>query len=269
MNYKQILTYNYLRKEYSENKKTIMQISKEINCNVNTVHEYLKKFDLNRSYRESFDLRSKQHYNLKLFETLNPDSCYILGFFAADGSVVGNVKNTNYITFGVSEISLPVLEYISNKVGGRIRYYEKFYKGKKLNSYVLSYGSRYLVDLFETKYNFHRNKTYQIDFPNYIPDNLLHYFIRGFLDGDGSIYYSNCLCINFGCKDYKFLKSLANKINKLLNISSNVNGKKFFILNYYGKKAISVGNWIYQDLNSSFYLPYKYERFLEYSKQYN
>lgn len=46
--YKRYLTYSFLKREYEENKRSCLDIAREVGCSSVTVHNYLKKFSIPR-----------------------------------------------------------------------------------------------------------------------------------------------------------------------------------------------------------------------------
>ena len=46
--YKRYLTHNFLKREYEENKRSCLDIAREVGCSSVTVHNYLKKFSIPR-----------------------------------------------------------------------------------------------------------------------------------------------------------------------------------------------------------------------------
>src|SRR3989304_8833054 len=118
--------------------------------------------------------------------TLNPVSSYILGFIYADGCIIEQPKYGNYqLVFGVAEKTVPILKFIQSYLGGNIRNYQYLNNVNKNKVYVLSYGSKQLIKFLKENYKLTTNKTFSTKFPDFIPDDLIHHFIRGYFDGDG------------------------------------------------------------------------------------
>jgi len=46
--YKRYLTHNFLKREYEENKRSCLDIAREVGCHYTTIWKYLKKFDIPR-----------------------------------------------------------------------------------------------------------------------------------------------------------------------------------------------------------------------------
>lgn len=113
------------------------------------------------------------------------------------------------------------------------------------------------------------NKTYSLSFPNedILPKSLQFHFIRGFFDGDGSIYTDilrNRLCINFtGTKEMlNSIKHIFNKDNLKLEDKG-----KFAVLHIDGnKQVIDILNQIYKDSFNEIELPRKRQKFEDFLK---
>ena len=131
------------------------------------------------------------------FEIIDSEEkAYILGFYVGDGCVL-KCDNNNY-TFNISlqkndeEILKKIIDIISP-------YTKLTYENKHINHYGyltkdmcrLRISSKQIVETLE-KHNLGFNKTYkQKSVANYVPQNLIRHFIRGYFDADGCISHSN------------------------------------------------------------------------------
>ena len=72
-----------------------------------------------------------------------------------------------------------------------------------------------MIKVLQEKYKIVPRKTYDIDF-NFpfetIPEELHRHFIRGFMDGDGSINFSE---LRFAFTSEKFMNQIMGKFEKL------------------------------------------------------
>ncbi len=154
-------------------------------------------------------------------------------------------------------------EHVSSK--HPIKVYKGNSFGKEVDYCRIIITSRKIVeDLI--KLGVHENKTTILTFPDerVVPKNLLNHFIRGYMDGDGSIVQPKsekyqltfCGTMEFlnGIQDalginVKLIKRHKNKVNNYtLMISGNLQVERLL-------------EYIYQ--NSSVYLERKYKRFLD------
>lgn len=110
---------------------------------------------------------------------------YVLGFFAADGSMIQNNRGAHFIEFYVTDrqILMDIRQALgsNHKVGIRKRD-EKWKTG-----YRLQIGSKeYFHDL--TRLGFSQKKSKTLVFPK-VPSEYLEDFVRGYFDGDGCVYF--------------------------------------------------------------------------------
>ena len=121
------------------------------------------------------------------------------------------------------------------------------------------------------KHGCYKQKTLILKPPTTVPDNLLHHFIRGFFDGDGSIikssgkyyekYHKYLFSINFSCmeeiaywlKDYFHYGSVIKDKRKALSFCYIIGGNNV-LENFY--------HTLYDD--ATIFLNRKYERFQEF-----
>lgn len=123
----------------------------------------------------------KYEINESIFESIdNEEKAYILGFLYADGYI--NIKN-NHVELTLKKSDLQILESIKNIIFNKERPLIPIKNGKYLR---LSISSRRIVnDLY--KLGCIQKKTFLLKFPK-IKKSLIRHFIRGYFDGDGSVY---------------------------------------------------------------------------------
>lgn len=164
--------------------KSMKAIAKEFNVDPSTIKRILVK--------NNIEIRSNNFYKSKKIDTSffkqinSPEKAYILGFLYADGYVT---KNTIGIKLGFkdyvhlkkihdilqSEHSLCVYDCIS--FGVPIKYAQFAWTNKEMAEDLIKLGCV-------------RNKSLILKFPNQqqVPEEFLRDFIRGYFDGDGSVY---------------------------------------------------------------------------------
>lgn len=208
-----------------------------------------RKYNLNENYFEKID---------------NNDKAYILGFIYADGGVY-----KNKLEISLSSIDIEVLEFIKNKLdyNGVISAY--MVNDKKYSRLVITSRKLY-TDLINI--GIIPNKTYiSKNLPKFNDEYTWH-FLRGFFDGDGSIYSSNYkpiaeYTVNFSnninilneikiiLEKYNISSSKIrhryknNDISCMLDVRGTFNIEKFYELAY---------------MNANFYLNRKHEKFEEF-----
>ena len=179
------------------------------------------------------------------FKTWVPEMAYIFGFWIADGNML---EKRNSISFASKDYDL--LEIIKSNLKSEHKI------GKLGSGFQLQISNKILYnDLFNR--GGIPKKSLTIQFPE-VPDKYLSHFIRGYLDGDGGF------CIkkdrkyrylrSYFCGNINFLSGLKDKIKENANIDSTSfrpanksYNQRIYNIEYFGKKAIALGDFIYQD----------------------
>lgn len=134
---------------------------------------------------------------------------YILGFITADGNVS---KKRDYIRIQLNPKDKYLLEYIASKIQPSQKIYDYSAYSKKRNktyySCLLCLSSKIIKEDL-SKFGVIPNKTgnHRIDFD--IPKEYICDYIRGFFDGDGSVYREkrgNCIRSKISCQSIEFLE---------------------------------------------------------------
>lgn len=229
---------------------------------------------------------SKYLINEDFFENIDSEEkAYWLGFITADGYV--NFRERGRSLEYLVAIDLHIqdkdhLEKLQKLITTKVL---KIYKNgayKKDSDFAervrLSvYSSKMFHDL--AKYNIIPRKTFFIqELPN-IPDNLKHHFIRGYFDGDGSVYIGRTKYYSEKIKDYSFCEQLKvdicgtynflNSISKFLKIGDehcitkeHRTKKDTWYLSFYSnKRAKEFFDIMYND--ATVFLERKYNKFKE------
>ena len=123
--------------------------------------------------------------NQDFFKKWTPEMAYVLGFFAADGSMSRNKRGGHFIEFTSTDGSLvrDIRETIGSSHAITIRHRGN---GKWKTQYRLQIGSKgWFASL--TGLGFTQRKSATLRFPA-VPRRLLGDFVRGYFDGDGCVY---------------------------------------------------------------------------------
>lgn len=184
-------------------------VAKKYNCSLENINQFSRRHNLCGRYQ----YRHKRYKDPYFFNKIDSiEKAYILGFIAADGHV-----SDKEIKISLSSVDLDILLKIKDIIG--------FENKIKVSNGIGSYSSKEYVSVsFGTSemikslrnLGFHRNKTLNFKIPE-INKELLIYFYRGFVDGDGS--FSKWVS-NDGYVRYSF--SLCGTMDSLLSF------KEFF-----------------------------------------
>lgn len=214
----------------------------------------------------------KYKYNENAFKDINnEEQAYWLGFMYADGCInelkmqanltlcgkdIEHVKRFRDFIFPNKDYPLvKKISYLSNN--------EKEYYSYR----VMISNTVITQNLINKKCLW--NKTFDLDFPSVeiVPDNLMNHFIRGFFDGDGSVFINkNRLGVSFVSASENFLNDLYDYIFEQITINRNklyLTKDNNYSLQINSQKDIeNFYNYIYN--NSSIFLDRKKEIFDSY-----
>lgn len=183
--------------------------------------------------------------NFRFFENWSPEVAYVIGFFMADGCVEPKL---NRISIELSMKDYDHLLNIKNLMGSENPICIK----KTRYSCGLYIHNRKMVNDI-MKMGVIPNKTTRCRLP-IIEDKYFYDFLRGYIDGDGSIYYNGNTKVLSILGNYKYINDIKNEIYSKFNLSSiilehnkKMNTKKCYRIKYSGKKIDNMLKEIYYD----------------------
>lgn len=220
-----------------------------------------KKFQINEhSVYKILDLKGIKrqtgyHSNCikDYFEKIdNPDKAYLLGFITADGAIVNEV-----LSIEIKDDDIELLEYAKQQINPQATITKCF--GRSTSK--ITFGAKQLGrDL--AKYGVVQNKSKIIaKVPiELIPSDLLPYYFRGLIDGDGSISEQGRISIYSGSEEY--IKNVQQILIQEANVSqlSIYKGTTFFISWSSLEDRKKLYNYLYNNLDKAFYYKRKYQR---------
>jgi len=216
----------------------------------------------------------KYNFNFDFFKyPLNEVSAYWLGFISADGYISSNKE----FAIQLKEDDFEHLKKFNKDLSGNIPVTFSKKKERYICGKVTPESKLCQIRIFSTQMvsdlanlGVYANKSKTIRFPRFLDDKMTWCFLRGYFDGDGSIYYdlsSNQLRakITSGSKDFRdgfceFLKRFGIKTyvtEQGSGLDCGVTGKechKIFFSNLYD--------------NSSVFLDRKYKKYKKYKHLY-
>jgi len=122
--------------------------------------------------------------NKDFFKVWTPEMAYVLGFFAADGSMYQNKRGGAYIAFEITDADL--LEKIRSALGANHKTTIRVRTRHCKPIHRLQIGSRVIFEDLQ-RLGFIQNKTMTLSWPH-IPREFLSHFARGYFDGDGNVW---------------------------------------------------------------------------------
>lgn len=238
---------------YLQNNITIKQCAINFNCDRHALSRWIKKAG------GITNKHGKQQINSNIFNKIDTEEkAYWLGFLYADGCVYSN----NTISLELS---------LKDKL--HLEKFNKFlFKSKSIKED--SHRVRCIfsdTQIFQDLNNLGviPNKSLVLKFPDYnqVPKILIKHFIRGYIDGDGSIYITNnnINCSVLGTKE--FLNQLIKEINlpkRTLYKNNKKNNTNCWFFQYSGKNCLKLINYLYR--GCTIFLERKYIKYLEFCR---
>jgi intein/homing endonuclease len=167
---------------------SLQKIAEQYNVHYSSVRNLLVKNNIPIKHVSS----SCYKINENFFETIDTEEkAYILGFIYADGCVHDTVSYTKYLTLSCAEQDCEHLLKIRNILCPNytihITDFNSRYNKNAQKTHKISIGNNKLCDDL-TQHGCVPRKSKVLIFPTSVPDRLLPHFIRGYFDGDGSIF---------------------------------------------------------------------------------
>lgn len=193
---------------------------------------------------------------------------YVLGFFAADGTMIKNNRGAHFIEFHITDHI--VLSRIRNVLGSnhKISLRPKR-KSTHREGYRLQIGSKEMYsDLLAL--GFTSNKSKSVKFPN-IPPSYIGDFVRGYFDGDGCVYFKLhsvadrkkprwifTTRFTSGCKQFLVDMLSILRSHKLQGgFITSKNGSYDLVFSH--KDSIALSQLMYNNVTSQLFLPRKFK----------
>lgn len=133
-------------------------------------------------------MAKKYNYNENYFEKIDTEEkAYWLGFIAADGSIV---NNGSALEISLKQSDRNHLIKFANAIGETDRMVkdrnQKCSNGKYYPTSRISVCSSIMTNHL-AKHGIVQNKGFNLVFPDFLKEELLRHYLRGYFDGDGSI----------------------------------------------------------------------------------
>ena len=261
-----------------QNGGNISRVAKEFKCSPSYVWRIIK--ENNVPIIPQTQTKRKRFINENFFNNIDTEEkAYWLGFLYADGCIQwkssesGGISVTlkdeeHLIKFNKSlESNYPIGSHTIKKGKGvGNTYYRIFFTSKKLAE-----------DL--TKYGCHANKTYDLSFPNkeiFSNKDLIRHFIRGYFDGDGSVFISNERHWRNGtitniihyrfCGTENMMKNIQLELNLGGRLEKDKKSKCLYELMYKRKKKL-IPFYLFLYKDATIYLNRKKEKFDKYIRE--
>lgn len=245
------LSQNAVADVIGVNHNLIRKAMKDHNIPVRTDREQALKYKSNEDFFEVIDTEAK---------------AYWLGFIYADGYVTSKKKHQNRkLGITITKADVELLEKFKRDIQSNnpIKQYESTtgYENSKNYVRVIIASEKLTDDLI--KLGVVENKTEKITFPTteQVPSHLVRHFIRGYMDGDGSISRykaKETFTVSF-CGTKSFLESLQTHFNTSLKLDKRYDDSvDNYSLRIGGNRQVEqLLNYLYED--ATVYLERKYK----------
>lgn len=253
--------------EYIKNENiTLQALEDKYGVTRVTISKHLKKLKV-----EIRNPLQKYTYNENYFKTIDTEEkAYWLGFLAADGAI-NEHKHDKKVELGLAAVDKPHIEKFVAAIDGEkemVKDHISKSKGKEYPSCRVTVNCTKMAnDLIDKGIT--PRKSHTLQYPTFLPEDLIKHFMRGYFDGDGGVQVRNgtTLAINIlGNED--FLADFSNKLNQLLGVpiqkmysKSTSNVKTIY---YYGENAAKILDFFYK--NATVYLDRKRDKFYKLKK---
>lgn len=205
--------------------------------------------------------RAKIYWDSIKVPALNNSLAWCLGVVASDGYLVERSKRVNFHCKD-RELLLKIKCIVKN--GGSVH--------KTKRGYYF-FGTGQWFYLLCNQYRIYPDKTFNLKFPKFDNMELYKHFIRGFLDGDGSVsclskrvakrnYSSNSpVRIDFTCASISFIKGLRDFLHKNIGLRnvSIIKPGNWFRIYYAHYDSVGLGNYLYSGIDCSIFLERKFD----------
>jgi hypothetical protein len=207
--------------------------------------------------------------NDSFFTSDAPESFYWAGFIAADGCIFNNKKGNTQLKINLSVFDVEHLKKFVDAVNftGKI----ENIKWKKKDGVLVRITSKQIVEDLK-RFNIVPKKTFIYTLPEWLIDHpLVNHFMRGYFDGDGSVWFTLPKTNKTQVLNFEILgtNSLVNTYTAILNKKCDVNflirkKKKIWHGRFSGNQAAQkVRSFLYKDANDTIVLERKRDRFFD------
>lgn len=219
----------------------VEEISSIYGCNRASIYNLFKKYNLALG-NDRFRKYEIDDYYFDNIDT--PNKAYILGFLWADGH---NNTRKGIVEMRLQARDKHILDDISKELkSNRPIYFVKRETDRQQDTYRIYITSRRISDSL-LSYGMCANKTYVLQWPKNINDELVPHFLRGFTDGDGHI----------GKKELSWAgtEMMLNQVRNILfsqfGIDAKIYDTKTEVIKSLRvckrREIIDVLNWMYKD----------------------
>ncbi len=223
------------------------------------------KMGIYRDFSTSHKISKGYVFNDDFFSKWTPEMDWVLGWIITDGSIQ---RDSNRLKIELNKKDIDVLY----KIGNLLMYDGLIVREDiKRSTAYLSLNNKKFIDDLRTL-GIHPSKTWNVRVPD-MPKNCYRHFIRGFIEGDGSVTIGHPQGYTIMYISMIGNKHTITKIHSIINESLGLNigvseiqykNGVLYMLRYFGRNAVDLGEWIYSDVPSNLKLDRKYEYYINF-----
>lgn len=218
--------------------------------------------------------RKTYHCDEHYFDNVdNQDKAYIAGLLWSDGC---NQLKRGTVTIQLQERDKEILEQIkivSKNERPLLKNALSEINQNWQDSITLTWQSHHLSKVLND-YGMVPRKSLVLEFPNWMDESLYGHFLRGYVDGDGSIYYSeNRNVFRVSMVGTKMFLGVVQDICTKIGVKTSMHHKKeynditFTLTTTSNTGTLQLLNWLYKDANLK--LQRKYAKYQQAFIRYN
>lgn len=199
---------------YTKRGWTIREIAHKYATKAEKISKILHDNNIDIRYRKINKCINEGYFD----EIDNKAKAYFLGLMLADGSISKDPKGERQpsVRLELVETDKDILDKFKTElhIDSELSYSKK--KNRKNGTFSLNVRSKMLATALE-QYGVCSNKTYILSELPIVDSELIPHLIRGLIDGDGSIYYSqNIWHVNFTGYSYEWVYSFMETVCDLI-----------------------------------------------------
>lgn len=209
-------------------------LSKKYSCSENTIRRILDDNKIEHHIKGGIQ---KYFFNENFLDELNTsEKLYFLGWLYSDGNVS---KTENLVRIGLASKDREVLEVLNLILENERPLREEIEHGEE--RVVLSLCSKHFKDRL-IELGCVPNKSNVLTYPDWVPQEYLRDFIRGYYDGDGSLVISQSKNgIKQGIITIASTFNFISKLQKVIKENLGIEGK----IRPFKKESLCYGYFIY------------------------
>ncbi|MCA0968998.1 hypothetical protein LCM20_00170 [Halobacillus litoralis] len=241
---KRTLTNEEIVRMYESGERTVV-IAEKANVSARYIRNILQSENVEMRKRGSW--RRKYEVNEDYFKTWSRNMAYILGFFAADGTVSNQLQSISF-----SQKEKGILIRIKEELGSDHKIIEN-----NAGVHSLVVFSKIMKSDPKEIHGFTNNKSRSIKMPK-VPREYQSDFFRGYFDGDGCIYADKRF-VNIVGGSLDFLRSISEMLQTHGIQSVIKTFDSYYRIYISGNEAERLFYWMYDE--KELYLERKFVRF--------